>query len=99
MKLWVDDIREMPDNYTVWCRTAEDAIAILLNHPVTEISLDHDLGEGQTGYTVAKFIEESAYNCTIAPLKCHCHSANPVGKKNIQAALNKAKQYWKEHNE
>lgn len=44
MKLWHDDVRPPPDGW-IWARTNAQAQAILENDwPVTEISLDHDLG-------------------------------------------------------
>lgn len=96
MKLWLDDVRVMPDDYDVWCRRAEDAIAILkAGIVVEEISLDHDLGmDIMTGYDVAKFIEEAAY--ALKPIKWHCHSQNPGGKQRIEAAMHRADEHWAE---
>ena len=99
MKLWLDDKRTPPDKYDCWIKNADDCIRILLNIPVTEISLDHDLGEsGGTGYTVAMWIEEAAYSNKLPQLKWHVHSQNPVGKKKITDALHNADKYWKQHN-
>ena len=45
----------------IWTKTAPQAIAILEAGDVTEVSLDHDLGEEDgvgTGYDVLRFIEE-----------------------------------------
>lgn len=44
MKLWHDDVREAPSGW-LWARRNQDAKYILLNYwPISEISLDHDLG-------------------------------------------------------
>lgn len=96
MKLWLDDVRVMPDDYDVWCRRAEDAIAILKSGiVVSEISLDHDLGlDILTGYDVAKWIEAAAY--ALKPIVWHCHSQNPEGKRRIEAAMHNADEYWAE---
>lgn len=96
MKLWLDDVRIMPDDYDVWCRKAEDVIAILkAGIVVHEISLDHDLGlDALTGYDVACWIEQAAY--ALKPIVWHCHSQNTSGKQRIEAAMRKADEYWAE---
>jgi hypothetical protein len=43
MKVWHDDIRPAPEGWT-WARTNTDAIRLLVENEVSEISLDHDLG-------------------------------------------------------
>lgn len=40
--LWLDDVRLPPDGWT-WCKTVEEAKALMLAGPVAEASLDHDL--------------------------------------------------------
>lgn len=44
VRLWHDDVRPAPDATWTWARTNDAAKAILDARPVTEISLDHDLG-------------------------------------------------------
>lgn len=94
MKIWLDDERPIPPDFDIWLRTAETAIRTLRIGGVTHISLDHDLGEGLTGYDVAKFIEEAAYNKTLAPMEVTIHSANAVGRKNMDVAIQRAKMFW-----
>lgn len=58
------------------------------------ISFDHDLGGNSlSGYDCAKwlvdFCFESGFNLPI----CKVHSANPVGKLNIQMYLKNAKEH------
>jgi hypothetical protein len=112
MKIWLDDIRPEPfplrdhresypfDRYApydVVCVNAEQAIALINLGQVTFISFDHDLGQGKTGYDVAKHIEEGAVTGTITtPIYYKCHSANPVGKENICAAMDNAWRHWAE---
>jgi hypothetical protein len=64
----------------------------------TLISLDHDLGaeENGTGYDVAKFIEEAAYKGTLPPIEVRIHSANPVGRKRMLAAIERAQLFWRQ---
>ena len=50
MKLWVDDIRAMPKGYDKHVKTSAEAIELLAQGVVEEISLDHDLGGEDSGY-------------------------------------------------
>lgn len=95
MRVWVDDVRPKPADYDVWLLDADTAIRTLRLCLVTHISLDHDLGDdSKTGYDIAKFIEEAAYKKTLAPLEVVVHSANPVGRKNIERAIERARMFW-----
>ena len=96
MKLWLDDVRSMPEGYDIHVTTASEAINYLENNTVTEISLDHDLGseEAGTGYMVACWLEEAAYEHSCKPIVMHVHSANPVGVDRMSAALKNACNYW-----
>ena len=95
MKLFLDDVRPTPDG---WARayTAPEAIAFLAMGQVTEISLDHDLGEGPvgSGYDVACWIEEHAHEGSLPRLTWRIHSANTVGRDNMAAALKSAERFW-----
>ena len=97
MKVYLDDERPTPEG---WHRvyTADEAITLLRAGGVTEISLDHDLGDDQkfgTGYDVAVFIEEGAFFGNVRPVRWSIHSANPVGRQNMQAALENANRMWR----
>lgn len=96
MKIWLDDVRPKPPDFDIWVKDATRAIQLLTVGGVTEISLDHDLGDetALTGYDVAKHIEDGAYHGRIAPLTIAVHSANPVGRKNIEACIRNCKKYW-----
>lgn len=94
MRVWVDDVRPMPPDFDICIRTVDAAINALRIGGVTHLSLDHDLGEEKTGYDIAKFIEESAYKKRLAPLTVVVHSANPVGRKNIMCAIERAEMFW-----
>jgi hypothetical protein len=93
MRIFLDDVRDLPDNYDVLIRRAEDLIAILRdgNIYIRCISFDHDLGENRkTGYDVAVFIEKMAAEGRQIPIEYDIHSANPVGKEKIHAAMQAA---------
>jgi len=96
IRLWLDDLRLMKPEYNFHAKTAQEAIEVLKSGKVTHISFDHDLGpeEAGTGYDVAKWIEEAAYNNEIQPLEWQIHSANPIGAKNIEKAMMSAERFW-----
>ena len=98
MRIWLDDIREMPDGFDVWCKDTFHALRLIVDRKVSYISFDHDLGckNGQTGYDLASAIEELAYYKIVAPIAWDIHSANPVGRKNIEMAMRSAERYWKQ---
>jgi len=93
MKLWLDDIRTPRGNGWTVVRSYNDAIATIdaFYDKIEEISLDHDINdETHTGYDVAKYIEFLVeVKGYTPPKKLWCHSANPVGCKNINAVFNK----------
>jgi hypothetical protein len=105
MRIWLDDIRPAPEGWT-WVTHPWSVMGMLRKskfsghedaEDITEISFDHDLGVGDTGYDVAKLIEEMAAHNIIKPIKWAIHSANPVGRRNIEMAMNNADKYWGEH--
>lgn len=95
--VWVDDLREPPRGFWVIARDYTTAILLLRTELVEVISLDHDLGVDEhgllmlTGYDVAKFIEGEVYAGNLIAPEIQVHSANPVGRKNIEAAVEKIK--------
>jgi hypothetical protein len=89
MKIFLDDMRQPPDGTWAVCRTAREALHFLELCDVSVISLDHDLGDGvPTGYDVCKWIEcKVHYDDSYVPPEMKIHSANPVGRKNMKAAI------------
>ena len=94
MKLWLDDAREMPDDYDVHVETVDDAVTFLEEFEVTHVGFDHDLGQDLTGYDLAKWIEFMATE-GLPRLTWSIQSANPVGRKNIEMAMKMADRYWR----
>ena len=95
VRLWLDDLRPAPPGW-VWIKTVPAALSLLRRGLVSEVSLDHDLGEegGGTGYDVACFIEQEAFHGRLARLRWAVHSANPVGKERMQTAQLTADVFW-----
>lgn len=99
MKLWLDDVREMPDDFDVWVKTADEAIKYIDTGKVNFISFDHDLGEEETGYDVAVYIALKAFHNEIPRIEYVVHSANPVGRENIIFAMKNAQKFWRQYEE
>ncbi len=96
MKIWLDDLRQPPHG---WIRTynARSTIKLLDTENVTEISLDHDLGNERivgTGYDVASHIYKRALEGKRVPSICRIHSQNPVGSKQMEMALNRINDFF-----
>lgn len=90
-KLYLDDERPTPPG---WDRayTASEAISALKGGGITHLSLDHDLGPAEqagTGYDVATWLEQEAWTDPdfVPPAYISVHSANPVGRRRIEAAI------------
>lgn len=94
--LWLDDVRPMLGEFNFHARTASEAIAVLRVGVVEKISFDHDLGESMagSGYDVACWIEKAAYFGYPRIPDWSVHSANSVGRKNINSAMANAEKYW-----
>lgn len=98
IKLYIDDIRIPKTDGFIVIRSFDEAIAFIKTNGIPNyISFDHDLGvdkNGQllpTGFDFAKWlIEMDLDNTYIFPdnFNFNVHSANPVGKHNIETILN-----------
>lgn len=100
--LWIDDIRPINEefaqksNIRIWATTSEAALTVLKDWNITieSISFDHDLGGDDTSMPVARWLEYQAYYGNVSPIEWFIHSANPVGRVNLEATLKKADEYW-----
>ncbi|MBM0417339.1 cyclic-phosphate processing receiver domain-containing protein [Aeromonas veronii] len=88
MKLYLDDERKTPVG---WGRVfwPDEAIAWLKTEMVTEISLDHDLGDDDrgTGYDVILWIENEVMTNNFIPPKIHVHSANVSARMKMELGI------------
>ncbi|HHQ4693522.1 cyclic-phosphate processing receiver domain-containing protein [Aeromonas hydrophila] len=88
MKLYLDDERKTPVG---WVRVfwPEEAIAWLKTEMVTEISLDHDLGDDDrgTGYDVILWIENEVMTNNFIPPQIHIHSANVSARRKMELRI------------
>ena len=93
-KLWVDDEREIPDNSWDRAYSFHEAIFKLDLLQYDEVSLDHDLASfygytEMTGYHIVQWLVQRKMDGEHVPSKVAVHSANPVGRDNMQALIDK----------
>ncbi len=94
MKLWVDDLRDAPNDSWTVARKVEAAISFLHLYAseITEISLDHDIEnrpDDETFYPIALYIAGAGerfrkLNTIIL------HTINPLGAKRMESVLKDA---------
>lgn len=88
MKVYLDDERETPEG---WVRVywPEEAIEMLKTGNVTELSLDHDLGNDDhgTGYDVVLWIEEAVIVNNFKPPIIKVHSANSSARHKMELGI------------
>ena len=85
MKLFLDDLRNPPDDNWIVVRNEEAFKQFIIQFGVPDlISFDHDLGGEETGMNCAKWLVENNYIIKDFIV----HSANPVGRANIEGLLN-----------
>lgn len=94
MKVFLDDERETPSG---WVRVhwPEEAIALLETGNVSEISLDHDLGDDEhgTGNDVVLWIEEAVVTRGFQPPLIHVHSANSSAKHKMELGISQIQKH------
>src|SRR5687767_10496793 len=87
VKLWLDDERPAPPGW-VRANTATEALRLLAEGDVEEVSLDHDLGIEETGYDVVLWIEEKVFtDPTYSPPRMRVHSANISARKKMEQGI------------
>ena len=103
LKLWLDDIRDAPAGW-IRCYWPDEVIEFIKEGDVTEVSLDHDLGDGPAGYfefertgmLVLNWLEkEQNENPDFVIPEIYIHSQNPVAAKRMKevAQLLKAREH------
>jgi len=89
--MFIDDIRPCPDRFYGVARSSDEAIAMMEQDGCPGfISFDHDLGGDDTAMRVVNWmIEKDMDEPGWIPgnFTWDVHSANPVGKENINSKL------------
>jgi hypothetical protein len=102
--LFIDDERYPHDitwmighNEIEWVivRSYEEAMSYVLANGFPKlISFDHDLGNGPSGYDIAKSLIDLDLNeGSVNKFDYVVHSQNPVGRKNIEGLLESYKAF------
>ncbi len=88
MKIFLDDERPPPTGWTL-ARWPEEVIDLLQTGNVTDLSLDHDLGDDEhgTGYDVILWIEEAVATRGFNPPDIRVHSANSSARVKMEAGI------------
>ncbi|WP_236459022.1 cyclic-phosphate processing receiver domain-containing protein, partial [Pseudomonas syringae] len=88
IKVFLDDIRTPPAGW-ILVHWPNEAIKLLQEFDVEEISLDHDLGDDQrgTGYDVILWIEEKVALDGFVPPKIVVHSANVSARLKMEQGI------------
>jgi hypothetical protein len=85
-KLFIDDVRDPPDDSWTVVRTVEEAKYLIQSWDLpTHMSLDHDLGGDETVMQILHWMSEEFYE--EGPPEWCIHSANPVGRDNMESFL------------
>ena len=97
MKVYLDDERATPQG---WHRVywPDEAIKLLCSGVVSEISLDHDLGDDErgTGYDVVLWIEEAVATRGFRPPIIRVHSANSSAREKMERGIDAIMQIYAE---
>ncbi len=88
MKIFLDDERPVPHGW-VGTRWPDEVIVLLETGSVTDLSLDHDLGDDDrgTGYDVVKWIEEAVITRGFRPPNITVHSANTSARVRMELGI------------
>jgi len=101
-RLYLDDVRVPKDDTWLIFRSVSAIKAYILDYdsnlPLV-MSLDHDLGDGvPTGYDFIAWYEEMIYTGVKLPRVklINIHSANPVGLRRMNMAVDSIMRYYQE---
>jgi len=92
MRLYIDDIRDPKQKFDHISKTSRDAIRWMQKYGCPNyISFDHDLGGDDTSMSVVKWMIETDLDSKgkfiPTDFEYNVHSANPVGRANIEGYL------------
>lgn len=90
-KVYLDDERKAPQGW-IQTKTSYETIKLLQERKVSELSLDHDLGDilkdaCGTGYDVLLYIEQQVAYCNMVPPRIIIHTANVSARVRMEQAV------------
>ena len=83
MKLYVDDERPAPEGWTLALSSAE-AIELLTDNDVTELSLDYSLKDWDNGAEVLYWLKDHRDRC---PASIVAHSSSSSGRELLERVI------------
>ena len=87
-KLFIDDVRDAPDNLWTVCRSSHQAIEHIKVYGMPAfISFDHDLGGEDTTMLFLRRLVNELWDGKETQPEYRIHSANPVGSENIKSFM------------
>ncbi|HUH26208.1 MAG TPA: cyclic-phosphate processing receiver domain-containing protein [Flavobacterium sp.] len=92
-KIYLDDLRSIPQGFIGLRSYAEFVFYIQQNGLPDFISFDHDLGLEESGFDCAKWLVNYCLETNLRLPEFEVHSQNPVGKQNIESLLNNFKRH------
>ena len=96
MKIWLDDLRQVPQGYE-GAKSVNEAIVLIEEAEnrgveIEVLDIDHDLGDYYSeGGDAIKLLDWLAERETFYPVEIH--TANPVGRANMERMIER---YWDE---
>ena len=96
--IYLDDTRSLPSLFDIVVKSYDEFVDLvrMRGSGISDsfISFDHDLGEGKNGYDCAKFLVEWCIEHGYEVPQYDIHSANPVGRKNIESIFETYKKIY-----
>lgn len=97
MKIYLDDVRPCPEGWT-YCNWPSEVVELLKTENVTQLSLDHDLGDDiVTGKDVLIWLQEQVvigkWNKKLPEITIH--SDNPEGIRAMRLIIDSIKRHFK----
>ena len=91
-KLWIDDLRDPPDDSWEVVRTAHRALCLLEDNEYEEVSFDNDLGFDSLygnkmleGRNILGWLRNRQANGLYVPPKLKVHTANPDAAQAMES--------------
>lgn len=79
MKLYLNDLRACPEGWTL-ARNIREAVRLVADNPIEEMSLDHDLGMVYCRSCAFSDSDEPCFNgLGVKVCDCTCHVEEPSG--------------------
>ena len=88
LRLYLDDQRSAPIGW-VLAKTVDDAIEVLRQGEVTELSLDYDLGDPVCGdgLQLLKWLESAIAEGRVPMPRMTAHSGSVLGRRRLEAQI------------